>query len=72
MTWIKEPTYTNTGTVISSIFRNWEDFSVNWDSLSPQEDFELVGASSSELITFGYEYESINTNWDDINKDWDS
>ena len=72
MAWIKEPTYTNTGTVISSIFRNWEDFSVNWDSLSPQEDFELVGASSSELIVFGYEFNNINSHWDATNNDWDA
>ena len=72
MAWTKETSFSNVGSVISSIFHNWEDFSLNWDSLSPQEDSELVGASSSELITFGYEYDNIDTDWDAATDDWDS
>ena len=72
MAWTKEASFSNTGSVISSIYRNWEDFSLNWDSLSPNEDFEPVGASSSELITFGYQIETINVDWEDYNRPWDS
>ena len=72
MAWTREPSFSNTGSVISSIFRNWEDFSPNWDSLSPQEDSELVGASSSELITFGHHYDNKTINWEDYNLQWDS
>ena len=67
-----EPILSNTGSVISSIYRNWEDFSLNWDSLSPNEDSELIGASSSELIAFGYEFNNIHSHWDATNNDWDA
>ena len=72
MAWIKEPSFTNTGSTISSIFRKWDNFNLKWDSLSPQEDSSAIGASSSELITFGHHFNDKNIHWEDYSADWNS